>query len=342
MLPRQRVSAALQFSEPDLVPVEYHASPAGFMQHGERLRELWREAPDDFGPPGRFAIPEADPGPRTWRDAWGVQWHEEAFGAGGIAIGRPLADWQALASMRTPPLPRSSGSEFEIERARAARHRESYFLKTGWISLFELMHALRPFEDVLMDIASDRPEIHALADRLVEHHLAWLDYVLARGVDAIQFGDDYGSQAGLMLSPAMWRRFFRPRYEILVNKVKAAGAVVFFHSCGKMQKLLEDIAGLGVAAIWPQLNLYDLPWLARFCRTAGVAIALHPDRGELMIRSKPEAVRRYVLGLAETFEVDRGGSWFYVEIDRGFPFDNVAALTAAIAELRSGRHAARA
>jgi hypothetical protein len=45
-------------------------------------------------------------------------------------------------------------------------------------------------------------------------------------------------------------------------------------------------------------------------------------------------VRGHVLRLAETFGVDRGGAWFYVEIDAGFPFENVRALIAAIASLR--------
>jgi len=193
---------------------------------------------------------------------------------------------------------------------------------------------LRPFEDVLMDIGSGSPEIERLADTLTEHHLAYLDYVLARGVDAVQFGDDYGTQSDLMISPKMWRRFFQPRYEALIGKVKSAGAKVFFHCCGNMTRLLEDIAALGVDAIWPQLSIYDLRWLARFCHQARVAIELHPDRGEVMIRSTPEAVQHYVKSLAEIFELDRGGGWFYVEIDRGFPFDNVVALTRTIGELR--------
>jgi len=336
MLPRDRVLAALAFRSPDCVPVEYHASPAGFVEHGDKLRRLWREHRDDFGPPDRFNIPDANPGGRTWRDAWGVEWREEAFGAGGIPIGHPLADWKASDTFRPPALPSSSGADFERERTRAARYREQYFLKSAWISLFELMHYLRPFDDVLVDIAGDSPEIGRLADLLTEHHLAHIDYLLARGVDAIQFGDDFGTQSDLMLSPKMWRRFFKPRYETLVRRVKSAGAKVFFHSCGKVVRLLEEFTALGVDAIWPQLNLYDLSWLARFSRESRIAVALHPDRGQLMIRSSPAQVDRYVRALAETFEIDRGGSWFYVEVDRGFPFDNVVALTTAIASMRTG------
>ena len=335
MLSRERVLAALEFRTPDFVPVEYHASPSGFLEHGSKLRRLWIEDPDDFGPVDRFTIPAVAPGVRTWRDAWGVEWREQAFGAGGLPIDRPLVDWRALAGFRTPAIPAVTGPAFDEERSRVKRHRETHFLKSAWISLFELMHALRPFESVLMDIANDSAEIHCLADRLTEHHLLFIDYLLQRGVDAIQFGDDFGTQRGLILSPGMWRRFFRPRYEVLVRKIKSAGAKVFFHSCGRVQGLLGDIAALGVDAIWPQLNTYDLPGLARFCREARVSIALHPDRGDLMIRSTPDQVRRYVTMLAETFEVDRGGAWFYVEVDRGFPFANVEALTRTIADLRT-------
>jgi uroporphyrinogen decarboxylase len=331
---RERVLAALEFRSPDVVPVEYHASPAGFVDHGEKLRRLWNEHTDDFGPAGRFRIPAVEPGPRTWCDAWGVEWREQSFGAGGLPVSRPLTGWHSLEALRTPPVPAMSGAGFESERLRAACYREEYFLKSGWISLFELMHSLRPFEDVLMDIATNDPNIARLADRLTEYHLAYIDYLLARGVDAVQFGDDFGTQTELMLSPQLWRRFFRPRYEVLIRRIKRAGAKVFFHTCGHVCGLLDDIAELGVDAIWPQLNTYDLARLASFCREAGVAIALHPDRGELMIRSSPDEVRSYVRSLARIFEAGRGGGWFYVEIDRGFPFDNVVALTMTIADLR--------
>ena len=44
---RDRVFAALEFRDPDGVPVEHHASPAGFLEHGEKLRALWLEDPGD-------------------------------------------------------------------------------------------------------------------------------------------------------------------------------------------------------------------------------------------------------------------------------------------------------
>lgn len=63
---------------------------------------------------------------------------------------------------------------------------------------------------------------------------------------------------------------------------------------------------------------------------------LHPDRGETMQRATPDDVRRHVYGLLEIFQTDRGGSWLYVEIDPGFPWENVKALMDLARELRSG------
>lgn len=341
-LPRDRLLAALQFRAPGVIPVEYHSSPAGFHEHGRRLRDLWLQYPDDFGPPGRFPTcqppPECVDGDGRYfeirRDEWGVTWKHLIFGASGVPVEQPLADWSALDTFEPPAPPSIAGLEFCRERARAGHHRRKYFLKSGWVSLFELMHALRRYEDVLMDIATDRPEIHHLADMLTEYHAACIGYLIARGVDAIQFGDDFGTQSELMLSPTLWRRFFKPRYAYLMELVRRAGKKVFFHSCGRIRRLFDDLTELRVDALWPQLGVYEERDLARFCRDAGIALALHPDRGSVMIESSPAQVRRYMEHLAEAFEADRGGAWFYLEVDHGFPFENVVAATEAIARLR--------
>src|SRR5208282_1166454 len=258
LLPRERVFAALDFRPPDILPLECHASPSGSFEHGERLHQLWERYPQDFGLTSAF--PHAGPEPR-WvdaqgrycevrRDEWGVVWEHLIFGAAGHPLERPLDDWSNLGRYQPPPEPVTSGPEFERERARAQSHQQRYFHKSGWINLFEVMIAVRRFEDVLMDIASDTPEINRLADLITNYQLKRVNYLLARGVDAIQFGDDFSTQFDLMMSLATWRRFFKPRFELLMKPVHAAGKKAFFHTCGCGLRLLEEFADLGVHAIW--------------------------------------------------------------------------------------------
>jgi len=90
--------------------------------------------------------------------------------------------------------------------------------------------------------------------------------------------------------------------------------------------LLEDFAELGVSAIWPQLPLYDPLELARRCRSLGLAVTLHPDRGDLMQHGTPREVRDYVPRMLDLFDTASGGSWLYLEIDPGFRWENIEAL----------------
>lgn len=342
MLPRERVLRALEFSAPDVVPVEYHASPAGSYEHGARLHELWARYPEDFGDSRRF--PHSAPEPR-WidangryeevrRDEWGVVWKYLIYGVAGHPLERPLDDWANLDRYTLPPPPARSGEDFRRQCARAAAHRQQWYLKSGWVSIFEVLCAVRRFEDVLMEIGTDSPEINRLADQIVEYHQARIAYWLDRGIDAVQFGDDFGTQWALMLSPKTWRRFFRPRFERLMAPVRQAGRQIFFHLCGHNAGILDDLAELGVHAIWPQLNAYPQGWLAGWSREAKVAVAVHPDRGDLMARATPGDVRAEVLRLTDEFRLAEGGGWFYIEIDSGFPWANVEALIEEVGRLR--------
>jgi len=343
MTPRERVLAALNFRPVDKVPLQIHPSPGGLYDHGRKLLDLMRACGHDFGDAAEFTLPDPpesgdfDPDGRYHAirtDAWGTTWEYRLFGVWGHPLSWPLDDLSKLADYQAPPPPPCEGAEFEAARAASQVHRRRYFLLGGWGSLFETLHSLRRFEDVLMDIQFDTPEINRIEDLIVEHVRGCVRRCLALDVDAVMFGDDYGTQSGPIMSPEVWRRFFKPRYRELFAPILRAGKDVLFHSCGKVGWLLEDLAELGVKAIWPQLPAFDLPDLAKRCRELGIAIQLHPDRGELMQRRSPQEVRDYVLRVIDTFETLSGGSWLYIEIDPGFPYRNVEALFEAAMDLR--------
>jgi hypothetical protein len=119
----------------------------------------------------------------------------------------------------------------------------------------------------------------------------------------------------------------------MIDKVKAAGKKVHFHSCGANTALLEDLADLGIDSYWPQLGAYDLHELAAFLKSRKIAIALH-FRGELMNFKTPAEIRKEVERTARIFDVENGGGWFYIEVDDGFPYENTKALFEAVDQIR--------
>jgi uroporphyrinogen decarboxylase len=233
-----------------------------------------------------------------------------------------------------PPAARWTGEELERQRRMAARHRECYYHLCGNASLFETVQNLRNYEDVLIDIAADDPAVGRLMDRLVEHQQVSLVNGLAVDADAVSVGDDFGTQRALIFSMDTWRRFFRPRYRRLLAPVVAARKKVVFHSCGRIGELLPELSELGVGGVWPQLPLFNHRELAKQCRDLGLALQLHPDRGDLLQRATPPQVRDYLLRLVDEFDVLSGGAWLYLEVDPGFPWANVEVMFRTAMELR--------
>jgi hypothetical protein len=339
MTSRQRMQAALAFRPPGTIPLQIYAAAGGLYEHGQKLLDLIRACGHDFGNFAGLRLPEAPPPAEfdpdgTYHairtDDWGVTWEYRLFGVWGHPLTRPLDDWAKLPAYRPPLPPPLTGADL----AAAAAHRQRYYL-TGWGGeLFERMRALRRYEDVLMDLALDTPEINRLADLILENMRAHTARSLAADVDAVCVADDFGTGSALMISPELFRHFFKPRYAEVFAPIRKAGKRIFFHSCGQIDAILEDLAELGVSAVWPQLPVFDLPTLARRCRDLGLAVQLHPDRGDLMQRGTPGQVRDYVLRMLDVFRTAEGGSWLYLEIDPGFPWANVEALFATAMELR--------
>ena len=343
MLPRERITNAINFKSVDIVPLRIFPAPGGLYEHGQKLVDMIKELGHDFGPLDSLTMPkgplpdefDSDGRYHTIKmDDWGTTWEYRIFGIWGHSIVRPLDDISKLDQYKPPLFPQPKGEGFEKEKLQAFNHKKNYYLLGEGGSLFEKLHSLRRFEEVLMDVTLNTKEINHLADVVIENIQAHISKGLALNVDSFAFGDDFGTQSSMIFSLKTWRDFFKPRYKNLFKSIKQAGKKVFFHSCGKIEKLFEDFKEIGVDVIWPQLPVYDLPELAKHCRHLNLAIELHPDRGDLMQKASPDAVQAYIHNLIDTFDVLSGGSWLYIEIDPGFPWKNVETLVKTAMKLR--------
>jgi len=201
----------------------------------------------------------------------------------------------------------------------------------GGGSLLERLRGLRPEAEFLMDIAANEPYINELADRIIDYHVPDIQHAIDVGVDCIGFGDDYGTERGLLMSPEIWRKFFKPRLKRLFEPAVRAGLDIHFHSCGMITPIIPDLREVGATSIWPQIPAYDMAELAALCRAEHLAVAIHTDRANVMTNGTPAQVRELVKREYDAFRMMDGGSWFYVEADNGFPFENIEAMIETIA-----------
>lgn len=340
MTGRERVRAAMRYQRPDRVPLQYYYAPVGYYEHGDKLNDLYQQLPGDFAPFERKPVPvlpasDFDAAGKYHvleRDEWGTTWEKRIYGVHGLPKRYPIRSPEQMPSY---VLPERHDPPIERLRREASEHQKQYYRLHSGGMLLERLHALYPDEDLLCDLALGEPALGELADRIIDYHASDVRLAIESGADGISFGDDYGTERGMLMSPECWRRFFKPRLKRLFAPAVAAGLDVVFHSCGKVTDILPDLREVGANAIWPQLPAYDMAELAALCRELKLAVAIHTDRANVMTFGTPEQVRELVLREFEVFRMAEGGSWFYVEADNGFPFENIEMLVHTIACLRN-------
>ena len=259
MTSRERVLRTLEFRSPDRVPVDLWVLPKARLVHGEAFETLYRQHEKDIvsisGPFDHGFTPEYyQVGKFT--DPWGSVWTNMQAGIIGEVKEPVFADYEKMEGYEAPV------AQFltEWEEARngiaeqIARAREvDKFVIGGWISLFERMQYLRGTEDLYCDIALEEEEMFRMIKLVMQYMRVYVKKWLEMDIDAMAFGDDWGTQICLLISPDTWRKIFKPLYKELIDMIKAAGKKVFFHSDGYILELYPEFIELGVDAINSQL-----------------------------------------------------------------------------------------
>lgn len=71
------------------------------------------------------------------------------------------------------------------------------------------------------------------------------------GPDAIWTSDDIGTQTGPFFSLEMFRTFFKPYYQELVEYVHSLGMHFWMHCCGNIQLFFPDLTEIGIDVLHP-------------------------------------------------------------------------------------------
>ncbi|HSV30448.1 MAG TPA: uroporphyrinogen decarboxylase family protein [Atribacteraceae bacterium] len=182
-------------------------------------------------------------------DLFGVGW-DLVKSEGYLPVFHPLNDWKNASSFSFP----DPGDPILYRDAEkiTEQMRQEYFIlgSQGWV-LMERAWLLRGFENFMTDIAENRSALEILLDRITECQIEVTKNLIKLGVDGIYTGDDYGTQRGLLLSPALWRSLLKPRLAAIWKIAKQAGLPVFHHSCGNVFAILDDLLEIGLDVLLP-------------------------------------------------------------------------------------------
>ncbi len=197
-------------------------------------------------------------------------------------------------------------------------------------------------DNFLVDLLENPTEVEGLLDALVEHHLETLEKICSAVgdlVDIVRFGDDFGTNHGLFMSPKTYRRFFKPRQKILCDFVKKHSKMrIFLHSCGSVYPIIQDFIEVGFDILNPiQITARDMQ-PERLKIEFGKDITFWGggcDTRFILNKGSPEEVKSHVRKNIETFAP--GGGFVFATIHNilsDVPPQNIVALFEAVGEYR--------
>jgi uroporphyrinogen decarboxylase len=351
---RQRVLLALEHQTPDRCPMQISFTP----EFARRLREQMRLAGRlDHNPHGGGNTYELEraldedmlltsvgwansyyQSDRAYTDEWGIGWklcpYQTPFGQGSYTeiASHPLADDTAIDAYR-PPDPNRPELYAEAQKL-LARYKEEYFIVGVTVTtIFETAWALRGLSQLMIDFVVDPDRAHRILDIPYRYHLAAAKRLVTMGADMIWTGDDVGSQTGMMISPAHWRSFLKPRMAHFIAELKAINSrvKVAYHSDGDVRAIIPELIEIGVDVLNPIqpacMDPADIKRLYgdRLCFWGSL------DQQRTLPFGTPDDARREVLSRLQT--IGRGGGLVigpthHVQLDT--PLENFWAMVDTI------------
>lgn len=187
------------------------------------------------------------------------------------------------------------------------------------------MQFLRGTEELYCDIALEEEELDRMTEIIMDFMRVYVDAWAEMDVDAIPFGDDWGTQISLLISPAVWVKRFKPLYQELIDKIHAAGKRVFFHSDGYIFDLYPHFIEMGVDAINSQLWCMGVDKVAE--QFAGkITFWGEISRQDTLPNGTPEDIKAAARTMIQALHVNGGGLIGQSELNRDVPLENVEAF----------------
>jgi len=349
--PKDRILAAIRHETVDRIPTDYwatgevteklcrHLGCGTVLEMYDRLGidGIMHVAPPYIGPP----LPECGDSFSDGLQAWGMRFKRQEYEDGVYweQSYYPLAEAETIEDLDAYPWPKPEWFDYE-ELARQCAQYPDRAIEVGYCAIFYYHNMLRGLEQSLMDPLL-RPEfthhlLQKIADTFYEYHARCFE--ATRGlVQITQVTDDFGSQSNLLISPQIFREFYKPHIQRAIDLAKSFDILVFHHDDGAIRPLIPELVDMGIDILnpiqWrcPGMDPAELKdsFGDRICFHGGV------DNQTVMPFGTPEDVEAEVAYLLET--LGRDGTGYILapchNIQPNTPVENILTLYRTANEL---------
>jgi len=238
-----------------------------------------------------------------WRKIESAQLFNSLHNKGGV-----FADCEAVREVEKFPWPDANLCDFtKSEKVVDETVKLGKAVLSGsWSCFFHNVADLFGMENYFIKMYTDPDVVQAVTERMVDFYLQankkWFDIITDR-MDAIFFGNDFGSQLDMLVSPEMFGKFIMPSFKKITAQAKERGYKVVLHSCGAIESVIPQLIDAGVDCLHPiQAKARNMD-AAALARKYGNDIVFMGgvDTQDLLPFGTPQQVYDEVMRLREIF-----------------------------------------
>jgi len=207
---------------------------------------------DTCAPRGMNYICESISVTEVANDWFGQSWtYEPGIGAPnptpGMHLVPDITKWKE--KMKFPDLSRL---DWETNSAKDTanwdRERRLSRVLVGF-GLWERMFCVMDFRDALCALLEEPELCYEFFGAVADHKIRLYDYLIKYyKPDIVIMHDDYGSGAGMFMSPETWRSLIKPHLQRVIDSITSKGVIYEHHCCGYFAPIVGEIADMGCAA----------------------------------------------------------------------------------------------
>ena len=208
----------------------------------------------------------------SYTDHWNITWRMPKDGGLYYDLWKsPLDGSDLLGSLkdfRWPDPKDDTRITALVEKSKKLRAEDEFFVMVGGCAMtvgyFQEFQWLQGIAESYMNLACDKKGSQALLDKMEELELTFWEWFLPKAghnLDMMVIPDDFAGQSGLLISKAMFRKYFKPMYVRLFSTIRrvAPHMKIFYHCCGAATELIPDFIEMGADILNPlQLSAKDI------------------------------------------------------------------------------------
>jgi uroporphyrinogen decarboxylase len=283
-----------------------------------------------------FNYTQPDTGPDTdgyMCTMWGAKRQEKDPGDGLPNEILPFTEESTVDDVHEHAWPDPKKLDYSGVREQCQKHQGKYAtFGAPWSPFFHEVGWLIGQETLFVWMGTKPDVVHAIFQHVVDYEIeASRGFLEAADgmLDITYFGNDFGTQRGLFISPQMWQEFIRTPLKRFFDISHDYGCKVMQHSCGAIRDIIPFLIEDGVNILDPIQVAATGMDLAGLVRDFGTDLCFHGgvDTQQTLPFGSTEDVRTKVRSYLHLTREDGGyilcGSQEFME---DIPLENILAM----------------